>query len=74
MTDSSGYILENKCVKHREFNIKHEHCLSREPVNGEGRCPRKSLSSLPGKEVREPTTYIFLVIGQTLGLLSHVTE
>ena len=37
--DSSGYILEDRCVKNRETNIHHEHCLSTEPVNGEGKCP-----------------------------------
>ena len=24
MTDSSGYVLEKKCVKNREFNIHHD--------------------------------------------------
>ena len=35
--------------------------------------PRRSLS-LPEKDARESKAYILLVVGQTIGLLSHVTD
>ena len=41
-------------------------------MRGEGRSPKITVAT--GKEAKEPKTYILLVVGQTIGLLSHVTE
>ena len=41
-------------------------------VRGEGGSPEITVAT--GKEAREPETHLLLVAGQTIGLLSHVTE
>ena len=41
-------------------------------MRDKGRSPETTVAT--GKEVREPKTYLSLAIGQTIGLLSHVTH
>ena len=41
-------------------------------VRGEGRSSEITVAT--GTKTREPKTYLLLVVGQTIGLLSHVTE
>ena len=61
-----GISLEtNISVKNRDFELHHEHCLSKEPANGEGRCPGDEMTVVvfaTGKrghrEAREPKTWI----------------
>ena len=43
-----------------------------EILGGEGRFLEITVAT--GKEAREPKTYILLVVGQTIELLSHVTH
>ena len=41
-------------------------------MRGEGRSLEITVAT--GKKTREPKTYILLVVGQSMGLPSHVTE
>ena len=53
-----GVALETD-VKNREFETVREHCLSREPVRGEGTCPGDHCRYR--RKAREPNTYVLLI-------------